>query len=238
MLLHCDLWWRRRARSSPCRSSSSGSCPRRRARSCCRGSPGYSAPRSCCCSARRSMPARRHARPRQPRGRGERLLEEARALALRLAQQPAGALRATKRLLRGDPAELLARMDAEVAEFSARTEVRGVPYAAWRLCCRQRARLNVAVYAFEGFTAGRRPARLRASARRADRRCARRDPTVTWSGGLTPRGFRPHPPRRRLQRAGQLRAAQLPGPGRAARGGRATSVTARCCTAAACAVGR
>ncbi len=48
------------------------------------------------------------------------LLDEARALALRLAQQPAGALRATKRLLRGDPAELLARIDAEVAEFSAR----------------------------------------------------------------------------------------------------------------------
>jgi enoyl-CoA hydratase/carnithine racemase len=48
------------------------------------------------------------------------LLDEARALALRLALQPAGALRATKRLLRGDPAELLARIDAEVAEFSAR----------------------------------------------------------------------------------------------------------------------
>ena len=48
------------------------------------------------------------------------LLDEARALALRLAQQPAGALRATKRLLRGDPAELLARIDAEVAEFGAR----------------------------------------------------------------------------------------------------------------------
>jgi enoyl-CoA hydratase/carnithine racemase len=48
------------------------------------------------------------------------LLDEARALALRLALQPAGALRATKRLLRGDPTELLARIDAEVAEFSAR----------------------------------------------------------------------------------------------------------------------
>jgi enoyl-CoA hydratase/carnithine racemase len=47
------------------------------------------------------------------------LLDEGRALALRLAQQPATALRATKRLLRGDPAELSARIDAEVAEFSA-----------------------------------------------------------------------------------------------------------------------
>ncbi len=49
-----------------------------------------------------------------------KLLEEARALAQRLAQQPAGALTATKRLLRGDPTELLARIDAEVREFSAR----------------------------------------------------------------------------------------------------------------------
>jgi len=48
------------------------------------------------------------------------LAAEARALALRLAQQPAGALRATKRLLRGDPAPLLARIDAEIAEFGAR----------------------------------------------------------------------------------------------------------------------
>jgi enoyl-CoA hydratase/carnithine racemase len=47
------------------------------------------------------------------------LLDEARALALRLAQQPAGALRATKRLLRGDSAELLARIDAEIVEFGA-----------------------------------------------------------------------------------------------------------------------
>lgn len=49
-----------------------------------------------------------------------KLLEEARALAQRLAQQPVGALNATKRLLRGDPTELLARIDAEVREFSAR----------------------------------------------------------------------------------------------------------------------
>lgn len=46
--------------------------------------------------------------------------EEARALARALARQPAGALRATKRLLRGDPAELLARIEVEALEFGAR----------------------------------------------------------------------------------------------------------------------
>jgi enoyl-CoA hydratase/carnithine racemase len=50
----------------------------------------------------------------------DRLLDEARALALRLAQQPAEALRATKRLLRGDPAEVLARIEAEAQVFAAR----------------------------------------------------------------------------------------------------------------------
>lgn len=50
----------------------------------------------------------------------DRLLDEARSLALRLAQQPAEALRATKRLLRGDPAELLARVEAEAQVFAAR----------------------------------------------------------------------------------------------------------------------
>jgi enoyl-CoA hydratase/carnithine racemase len=49
-----------------------------------------------------------------------RLLEEARALAQRLAQQPVESLRATKRLLRGDPAELLARIEAEAVVFGAR----------------------------------------------------------------------------------------------------------------------
>lgn len=48
------------------------------------------------------------------------LLDEARALARRLAQQPLEALRATKRLLRGDPAELLARIEAEAQVFAAR----------------------------------------------------------------------------------------------------------------------
>ncbi|MGO9803112.1 MAG: enoyl-CoA hydratase [Steroidobacteraceae bacterium] len=49
-----------------------------------------------------------------------RLLEEARALAQRLAQQPPESLRATKRLLRGDPAELLARIEAEAQLFASR----------------------------------------------------------------------------------------------------------------------
>jgi enoyl-CoA hydratase/carnithine racemase len=49
-----------------------------------------------------------------------RLLEEARSLAQGLAQQPPQALRATKRLLRGDPAEVLARIEAEAQVFSAR----------------------------------------------------------------------------------------------------------------------
>jgi enoyl-CoA hydratase/carnithine racemase len=47
------------------------------------------------------------------------LEEQARALARAVAQQPAAALRATKRLLRGDPAELLARIEAEARVFGA-----------------------------------------------------------------------------------------------------------------------
>jgi enoyl-CoA hydratase/carnithine racemase len=50
----------------------------------------------------------------------DKALEEARALAQRLAQQPVDALRATKRLLRGDAAELLARIEAEAQVFAAR----------------------------------------------------------------------------------------------------------------------
>jgi enoyl-CoA hydratase/carnithine racemase len=48
------------------------------------------------------------------------LMTEARALAQRLARQPAEALRATKRLLRGDTSEVLARIEEEVQVFSAR----------------------------------------------------------------------------------------------------------------------
>ncbi|MBV8784948.1 MAG: enoyl-CoA hydratase/isomerase family protein [Gammaproteobacteria bacterium] len=49
----------------------------------------------------------------------DQLLESARALAATLASQPAGALRATRRLLRGDPAEVLARIEAEAQVFGA-----------------------------------------------------------------------------------------------------------------------
>ena len=49
----------------------------------------------------------------------DKLLEEARSLAQRLAQQPQDALRATKRLLRGDAAEVLARIEAEAQVFGA-----------------------------------------------------------------------------------------------------------------------
>jgi enoyl-CoA hydratase/carnithine racemase len=50
----------------------------------------------------------------------DKLLDEARALAQRLVRQPAEALRATRRLLRGDPAELCARIEAEAQVFGAR----------------------------------------------------------------------------------------------------------------------
>jgi enoyl-CoA hydratase/carnithine racemase len=50
----------------------------------------------------------------------DKLLDEARALARRLAGQPPEALRATRRLLRGDTAELLARIEAEAEVFGAR----------------------------------------------------------------------------------------------------------------------
>jgi len=47
-------------------------------------------------------------------------LGEARSLARRLAQQPVAALQATRRLLRGDAAEVLARIEAEAQVFAAR----------------------------------------------------------------------------------------------------------------------
>ncbi len=50
----------------------------------------------------------------------DKLREEARALAQRLAQQPAEAVHATKRLLRGDTATLVARIEAEAQVFAAR----------------------------------------------------------------------------------------------------------------------
>jgi enoyl-CoA hydratase/carnithine racemase len=49
----------------------------------------------------------------------EALLESARALAQQLVRQPPAALAATRRLLRGDPAALLERIEAEARIFSA-----------------------------------------------------------------------------------------------------------------------
>ena len=50
------------------------------------------------------------------------LADEARKLARALAQQPAGALAATRRLLRGDPAEILARIEEEARIFGAQLQ--------------------------------------------------------------------------------------------------------------------
>jgi enoyl-CoA hydratase/carnithine racemase len=50
------------------------------------------------------------------------LLTEARALARTIAQQPAGALAATRRLLRGDPAQVLARIEEEARIFGAQLQ--------------------------------------------------------------------------------------------------------------------
>jgi len=52
----------------------------------------------------------------------DRLAQEARALARSIAQQPREALLATKRLLRGDPTEVLARIEAEARVFGALLE--------------------------------------------------------------------------------------------------------------------
>jgi enoyl-CoA hydratase/carnithine racemase len=52
----------------------------------------------------------------------EALLTEARKLALALTQQPPQALSATRRLLRGDPAQLLARIDEEARVFGSQLQ--------------------------------------------------------------------------------------------------------------------
>src|ERR1700728_2472147 len=52
----------------------------------------------------------------------DRLAQEARALARSIAQHPGEALLATKRLLRGDPTEVLARIEAEARVFGALLE--------------------------------------------------------------------------------------------------------------------
>lgn len=48
----------------------------------------------------------------------ETVLDLATDAAIRLAEKPAQALRATRRLMRGDPKEILARIDAEAAIFA------------------------------------------------------------------------------------------------------------------------
>ena len=50
------------------------------------------------------------------------VLEEARALAAALARQPASALAATRRLLRGEPREILARIEEEARIFGAQLQ--------------------------------------------------------------------------------------------------------------------
>src|SRR2546430_720634 len=50
------------------------------------------------------------------------LLSEARALARALAQQPSGALLATRRLLRGDPEQVRARIEAEARIFATQLQ--------------------------------------------------------------------------------------------------------------------
>jgi enoyl-CoA hydratase/carnithine racemase len=50
------------------------------------------------------------------------LLDEARAQARALAQQPVASLLATRRLLRGDPAQILARIDEEARIFGAQLQ--------------------------------------------------------------------------------------------------------------------
>ena len=53
---------------------------------------------------------------------GGALAAEARKLAHALAQQPAGALAATRRLLRGDPGEIVARIEEEARIFGAQLQ--------------------------------------------------------------------------------------------------------------------
>jgi enoyl-CoA hydratase/carnithine racemase len=50
------------------------------------------------------------------------LLDETRALARAVAQQPPAALAATRRLLRGDTDELLARIEEEAGVFGAQLQ--------------------------------------------------------------------------------------------------------------------
>ena len=67
------------------------------------------------------------------------LLSEARALALEVARQPATALLATRRLLRGDPGPILARIDEEAQVFGARLQTEEFREAVRAVLARGRA---------------------------------------------------------------------------------------------------
>lgn len=68
------------------------------------------------------------------------LLDEARALAQRIARQPPLALAATRRLLRGDPAQVLERIDAEAQIFGAQLRSAEFRTAVSALLARAKAR--------------------------------------------------------------------------------------------------
>jgi enoyl-CoA hydratase/carnithine racemase len=68
------------------------------------------------------------------------LLGEARALARSVAAQPLEALLAARRLLRGDPAEVLARLDAEAKIFAERLQSEEFRAAVFAIVSRGRAR--------------------------------------------------------------------------------------------------
>jgi enoyl-CoA hydratase/carnithine racemase len=68
------------------------------------------------------------------------LLTEARALAQGLARQPPFALAATRRLLRGDPAEILARMDEEARIFGGQLKSEEFRAAVSAFLARAKAR--------------------------------------------------------------------------------------------------
>ena len=113
----------RPTRASRCRSSISASC-RRRARRCWRRSAsGARRRRNLSCSPRRSTPRRRCSSASSTRSspQGE-LCAHAMAKAAALAAKPRAALLATRRLMRGDPEALKARMAEEMHAFSAALE--------------------------------------------------------------------------------------------------------------------
>src|SRR5437764_2402 len=67
------------------------------------------------------------------------LRSEARALARALAQQPSGALLATRRLLRGDPQQVQARIEAEARIFATQLQSEEFRVAVRALLAKGRA---------------------------------------------------------------------------------------------------